>query len=419
MGLMEWRLSRMDNTLRIAVTLYRGNPHSGGQGVYTAFLTRELAALGHHVEVFSGPPYPELDARVVLRKVPGLDLLREPDPFRIPRPSEYRSVEDLLEVGLMSIGAFPDPKGFGWRLRHHFDELRRDFDVIHDNQSLNWTLAKLARSGTPVLASIHHPISVDRRLALAAASSMKARVGLRRFYSFIPMQVAVARELQRILTVSTSSAGDLARELGIDRRRIAIVPIGVDTDLYAPQPDVHRERGLVCTTASADVPLKGLRYLIEAISLLQDTRLIIMGPHQNSTELPLLIARFGLQDRVTVTGVLSREEMVKIYARASVAVVPSLYEGFSLPAVEAMSCAVPLVASRGGALPEVVGDAGAMTTPGSARSLAEAIESVLASGAVALERGFYARERAIARFSWRSTATATVGYYRELLRSRA
>ncbi|WP_298207427.1 glycosyltransferase family 4 protein [Ferrimicrobium sp.] len=407
----------MRKELRIAFTLYRGNPHSGGQGVYTAFLTRELAALGHHVEVFSGPPYPELDPRVVLRRLPGLDLLREPDPFRFPRLSEYHSIGDLLEVGLMSTGAFPDPKGFGWRLRRHIDELRTDFDVVHDNQSLNWTLARLARSGMPVLASIHHPITVDRRLALEAATSVKARVGLHRFYSFIPMQVSVARELPRILTVSTSSAGDLARELGIDRRRVAVVPIGVDTDLYAPQPDIARERGLVCTTASADVPLKGLRYLIEAISLLPDTRLIIMGPHQNSTELPLLIARFGLQERVTVTGALSREEMVSIYARASVAVVPSLYEGFSLPAVEAMSCAVPLVASRGGALPEVVGDAGAMTTPGSVRSLAEAIEAVLASGPVALERGLYARERAIARFSWRSTALATQGYYRELLGS--
>jgi glycosyltransferase involved in cell wall biosynthesis len=406
----------MVDKLKIAFTLYRGNPHSGGQGVYTAFLTRELARLGHHVEVFSGPPYPKLDPRVVLRKVPGLDLLREPDPFRLPRLSEYRSIEDLLEVGLMSVGAFPDPKGFGWRLRRYVDELRHDFDLIHDNQSLNWTLAKLSREGIPVLASIHHPISVDRRLALEATESMKARVGLRRFYSFIPMQVAVAREVPRILTVSQSSAGDLAKELGVDRRKISVVPIGVDTDLYAPRPEIVREERLICTTASADVPLKGLRYLIEAVSLLPRTRLIIMGPHENSAELPLLLARFGLQDRVTVTGALTRDEMVAIYARASVAVVPSLYEGFSLPAVEAMACGVPLVASRGGALPEVVGDAGAMTTIGSARALAEAIEAVLVAGPAALERGIYARERAIARFSWRQTALATVDQYHRLVK---
>jgi glycosyltransferase involved in cell wall biosynthesis len=405
----------MGDSLRIAVTLYRGNPHSGGQGVYTAFLTRELARLGHHVEVFSGPPYPELDPAVVLRKIEGLNLLREPDPFRIPKRSEYHSLDDLYEVGLMSVGAFPDPKGFGRRLGRHLRELQEDFDVIHDNQSLNWTLAKLAQQGTPVLASIHHPISVDRRLALEAAPSWKAKLGLRRFYSFIPMQVVVARQLDRIVTVSTSSAGDLARELGIDRRKIAIIPIGVDTELYAPRPEIQREPGLVCTTASADVPLKGLRYLIEAISLLPKARLIIMGPHQNSAELPLLLERFGLSDRVMVTGALSREEMVAIYARASVAVVPSLYEGFSLPAVEAMACAVPLVASRGGALPEVVGDAASMTAPGSARGLAEAIEAVLAAGDGAYERANYARERAIARFSWRQTAAETVKQYRELI----
>lgn len=405
----------MADRLRIAFTLYRGNPHSGGQGVYTAFLTRELSRLGHHVEVFSGPPYPTLDPGVVLRKVPGLDLLREPDPFRIPRLSEFHSFQDLLEVGLMSIGAFPDPKGFGWRLKKYAGEIRNDFDIVHDNQSLNWTLATLARGGFPVLASIHHPISVDRRLALEAAESTKARVGLRRFYSFIPMQVSVARDMPRILTVSQSSAGDLARELGIDRCKISVVPIGVDTDLYAPRPDIAREERLICTTASADVPLKGLRYLIEAVSMLPETRLVIMGPHQNSAELPLLLARFGLTDRVTVTGAISREEMVATYARASVAVVPSLYEGFSLPAVEAMACGVPLVASRGGALPEVVGDAGAMTAAGSARALAEAIEAVLAAGPAALERGAYARERAIARFSWRQTALATVAQYRNLI----
>lgn len=404
----------MSDRLRVAVTLYRGNPHSGGQGVYTAFLTRELVRLGHRVEVFSGPPYPQLDPRVVLHKIPGLDLLREPDPFRIPKLSELHNIEDLLEVGLMGTGAFPDPKGFGWRLRRHLHELR-GFDVIHDNQSLNWSLARLVDQGMPVVASIHHPISIDRRLALEAAPSLHARLGLHRFYSFIPMQVAVARKLARVLTVSASSAGDLSRELGIDRRRIAIVPIGVDTDLYAPHPEIQREPNLVCTTASADVPLKGLRYLIEAISLLPHTQLIIMGPHQNSTELPSLLDRFGLRDRVTVTGALSREEMVAVYARASVAVVPSLYEGFSLPAVEAMACAVPLVASRGGALPEVVGDAGAMTMPGSARALAEAIEAVLAAGPLALERALYARERAIARFSWRQTALTSVTHYQALI----
>ncbi len=405
----------MIDKLRIAFTLYRGNPHSGGQGVYTAFLTRELARLGHDVQVFSGPPYPQLDPRVALHKVPGLNLLREPDPFRFPSLNEFKSIEDLFEFGLMSVGAFPDPKGFGWRLRRYLDELRHDFDLVHDNQSLNWTLARLAREGVPILSSIHHPISVDRRLALEAAESIKARVGLHRFYSFIPMQVSVAREIPRILTVSQSSAGDLARELGVDRRKISVVPIGVDTDLYAPHPDIPREQGLICTTASADVPLKGLRYLIEAVSLLPWTKLIIMGPHENSNQLRALLARFGLQDRVTVTGALTREEMVHVYARASVAVVPSLYEGFSLPAVEAMACAVPLVAARGGALPEVVGDAGAMTTAGSARALAEAIEAVLAAGPAALERGLYARERAIARFSWRQTALATLDQYRGLV----
>lgn len=103
------------------------------------------------------------------------------------------------------------------------------------------------------------------------------------------------------------------------------------------------------------------------------------------------------------------------YARASVAVVPSLYEGFSLPAVEAMACAVPLVTSRGGALPEVVGEEAATVPAGSARLLAEAIELVLVNYAASLERAQAARTRAVARFSWRRTAQGTVAHYRALI----
>lgn len=400
--------------LRVAFTLYRGNPHSGGQGVYTAFLTRELVRLGHEVVVFAGPPYPMLDPAVRLVQVPGLDLLGEPDPFRLPRPSEFRCVEDLLEVLVMLGGGFPDPRAFGWRLAAHLDELA-SFDVVHDNQSLNWTVYELVRRGRPVLGSFHHPITVDRRLELEAAGSWRRRLGYRRFYGFVGMQAKVARALPRVVTVSEVARRDLARELGLRLDRLVVVPVGVDTDLFAPHPEVPREPGLVVTTASADVPLKGLRFLVEAISLLPGTRLAIIGPHDASGALTALARRFGVEQRVELTGTLSREEMVMTYARASVAVVPSLYEGFSLPAVEAMACAVPLVTSRGGALPEVVGEEAATVPAGSARLLAEAIELVLVNYAASLERAQAARTRAVARFSWRRTAQGTVAHYRALI----
>jgi glycosyltransferase involved in cell wall biosynthesis len=399
--------------LRIAMTVYRGNPHSGGQGVYTAFLTRELARLGHEVTVYSGPPYPILDPRVRLVRIPGLDLLGEPDPFRLPRPWELTSVEDVLEVALMLAGGFPDPRSFGWRLATHLAELE-SYDVVHDNQSLNWAIAELARR-RPVLGSFHHPITVDRRLDLEAAGSWLRRLGYRRFYGFVGMQARVARSLARVLTVSEVARRDLAREIGLRLDRLVVVPVGVDTELFCPHPEIAREPGLVVTTASADVPLKGLRFLVEAISLLPGTRLAIIGPHEGSAALTALARRFGVERRVELTGALAREDMVKLYARASVAVVPSLYEGFSLPAVEAMACAVPLVTSRGGALPEVVGQEAATVPAGSARLLAEAIELVLVDYAASLERARAARARAVARFSWRRTALETVAHYQAVL----
>ena len=87
--------------MRIALLSYRSKPHCGGQGVYVRYLSRELVALGHSVEVFSGQPYPELDDGVLLTKVPSLDLYREPDPFRVPQLREFRDITDVLEFATM------------------------------------------------------------------------------------------------------------------------------------------------------------------------------------------------------------------------------------------------------------------------------------------------------------------------------
>jgi glycosyltransferase involved in cell wall biosynthesis len=250
--------------------VYRGNPHSGGQGVYTKYLTRELALMGHRVEVFSGPPYPEVDRDVGLHRLPSLDLYREPDPFRVPKLSEFKDVFDIGEFLLMATGAFPEPRSFGWRLRRELYPSLGQFDVVHDNQSLSWSVLRMQQAGVPVVASIHHPITVDRRLSLEYAESLKQRLGLLRFYGFVRMQCLVAARLRHVLTVSNASARDIAREMGVDLRRMAVGPVGVDMDVFRPLP-LDKEQGLVVTTASADVPLKGLRYLIEAVAILRST----------------------------------------------------------------------------------------------------------------------------------------------------
>ncbi len=383
--------------------------------MYTRYLTRELARLGHEVMVLSGPPYPELDPEVELRRLASLDLFGGEVPFRPPNPLSFPDAVAFYEVALMLTGAFPDPKAFGARLRRLTGEIERNFDLVHDNQSLNWAVAGLAARGMPSIASIHHPITVDRRLALEVAASLKARVGLHRFFGFLPMQAKVARQMSRVITVSQVSALDIAREMGIPRSRIAVVPIGVDPEVFRPLPEIPREPGLICTTASAAVPMKGLRYLLEAVALLPETRLVIIGPHGGSSDVAVLIERLGLGERVQLAGAVALEEMVRTYARSQVAVIPSLYEGFSLPAVEAMACGIPLVASSGGALAEVVGGLAATVKPGSGRLLAGAIGRVLERYDEALARAEQTRLEVLKRYSWERAALLTVAEYTRAL----
>ncbi len=397
--------------MKIAFTVYRGNPNSGGQGVYTHYLTRELVKLGHEVTVFSGPPYPEVAPGVKIERLPGLDLFGDPDPFSIPPPWKFPDLVSCYEVGLMLTGAFPDPKAFGLRLRRYFGRLLEQFDVIHDNQSLNWTLARLVDAGASCVASIHHPITVDRRLALESSAGIKRKFGLRRFFSFVPMQASVARRLPRIITVSRQSAIDLATELGIELDLIDIASVGVDTEIFRPLPGVEREPGLICTTVSAAAASKGLTYLLEAISLLPSTRLVVIGPQSRSKPVLRAVEDLRLGDRVYLAGRVTTAEMVELYSRAQLVVIPSVYEGFSLPVVEAMACAVPLVASAGGAIPEVVGDLAPLAATRSATALAEAISAVFANYSAAIDSARHARKRVKARFSWQQTAERTIDSY--------
>ncbi len=410
-----------DGPLRVALLTYRGNPHSGGQGVYVHYLSRELVALGHTVEVFSGPPYPDLAPGVTLTEVPSLDLYRPEDPFRTPRRDEFRGPVDVVEFGTMCAGGFPEPLTFSLRVRRMLRPRRADFDVVHDNQCLGYGILGIARDGLPVVATIHHPITVDRDLELAQAADWQRRMGLRRWYGFVRMQKRVLRRLPRLLTVSESSARDICRLMGARAGQVAVVPVGVDTDWFRPLPHVARVPGRLMTTASADVALKGLVPLLEALAKVRTERhaeLVIVGPPRDGSLVPAAIERLGLEGAVTVAGAVDAPRMVELYASAEVAVVPSLYEGFSLPAVEAMACGVPVVSTTGGALPEVVGrhrETGLLVPPGDPGALAAAIGEALDDADLRRRLGQAGQRRVLERFTWRATAEATVGHYRQVM----
>jgi glycosyltransferase involved in cell wall biosynthesis len=411
--------------LRIALLVYRGNPHSGGQGVYTRYLSSELVGMGHQVTVFAGQPWPHLDDGVDFVPVPSLDLYRDPDPFRIPWPREFRSWIDVLEFGLMCTAGFPEPLTFSLRVRQALAERRGQFDLVHDNQCFGRGLVGVMEDGWPMLATLHHPITVDRALDLSHAPSLKRKLSLRRWYGFLGMQMRVARQVPRIVTVSESSKRDIVDQMGVRREQLAVVPVGVDHARFRPLPGVERVPGRIMTTASADVPLKGLVPLLEALAKLRterDAELVVIGKPRPESRVGDTIERLGLEGSVRFVSGVSDERLVELYAEASVAVVPSLYEGFSLPAVEAMACGVPLVATTGGALPEVVGqdgETGLLVPPGDQSALAVALGRVLDDPALAARLSVAGRRRVLDRFTWRACAEGTVEHYRWVLERHA
>jgi glycosyltransferase involved in cell wall biosynthesis len=408
--------------LRIAYLAYRGNPHSGGQGVYSRHLTRELVALGHEVTVFGGQPYPELDDGVGWEPVPSLDLYREPDPFRVPWPWEFHSTIDVAEFAIMCTAGFPEPLTFSLRARRALAGRRGDFDLIHDNQCLGNGLLDLLEDGWPLLATLHHPITVDRDLELADASTRRRRLTLRRWYGFLGMQCRVASQLPRVVTVSDSSRRDINAQMGVPLERMDVVHVGVDHTRFRPLPGVERIPGRLMTTASADVPLKGLVPLLEALAKLRterdDAELVVIGKLRQGSKIPATLERLGLEGSVRFVHGVDDEDIVRLYAEAAVAVVPSLYEGFSLPAVEAMACGTPIVATTGGALPEVVGrdgETGLLVPPGDASALALAIGRLLDDDELRARLGAAGRDRVLREFTWRATAEGTVRQYEALL----
>jgi glycosyltransferase involved in cell wall biosynthesis len=404
--------------LRIALLCYRGNPFSGGQGVYTRNLSRELAALGHTVEVFAGQPYPELDGPVRFTAVPSLDLYREPDPFRTPRLGEFRDLIDVLEVGTMWTAGFPEPTTFSLRAARELAARRGEFDLVHDNQCLGYGLLRLPRLGLPTIATIHHPIQVDRALELAEATGFK-RVTLRRWYGFTKMQERVARRLPEVITVSSSSAAQIAEHYGVAPERISTIPIGTDVERFSPDPAVPKVPGRIVATASADSALKGLGVLVEAFAKVcadhENAELTVIGRPKHGGSVERAIERHGLARRVRFVSGLTETELVDTLRSAEVACVPSLYEGFSLPAVEAMAVGLPLVSTTGGAIPEVAGAHGETTLavpPGDAEALAAALGKLLDDPDLRALLGCAARERAVSRFTWRAAAIATAERYR-------
>jgi len=403
--------------LRICLISYRSNPHSGGQGVYLKNLGRALTDGGHHVDVVSGPPRIHLGDGIRLYRPSCLDLYDPADPFRMPRLKELLSPINLMEwIGVSTMG-FPEPFTFGLRAYRILKNRLHRYDIVHDNQSLSYGIWAIAtRKAT--IATIHHPITVDRMLAVRSAGSFWQKVKQLRWHSFLRMQKLVARNLPYLITVSEAARRDIAAAYGVAAQQIHVVHNGIDTRLFRPLPGVKRRTDRIIVTNSADTPLKGLRYLLQAVSDVarkRNLRLVVVGQPKKDGDIPSLIQELGIGGRVEFTGRIRQEDLVHHYAEAAAAVVPSVYEGFGLPAGEAMACGVPVISTRGGALPEVVGDAGLLVPPADAAALATAIETLLRHPDYAARLAQKGLNRVQRHFTWQRAAEKTTAVYRRAM----
>jgi glycosyltransferase involved in cell wall biosynthesis len=416
--------------LRLCFVAYRGNMRCGGQGVYLWFLARELARLGHRVDVFVGPPYPDpMPFAHSVTELPneqfwGRWFARDAAAM-LPRPNPLAIFQPLNWYELFGsyFGFLPEPFAFSVRAFQAIAARLRAgerYDLVHDIQCLGYGILALRSLGLPVVSTVHHPLTVDRRASFVRDETFRDALGTMTFYP-IGMQSFVARRLERLFTSSRISACQIARDFGVAPERLRMVANGVDTDLYRPNPAfTRRENEILCVGRASD-PNKGIKTLIEALAQLPPEVTLTLVDEDTPDNTGRKRAReLGCEERLNLVGRLPTDTLVRLYQRATLVAVPSRYEGFGLPAVEAMACGTPVVACRAGALPEVVnvGGGGILVERDDPTDLARGIRTLLGKPSHRAELGGRGRERIAAAYAWPRVAEATAAVYEEVIAER-
>ncbi len=404
--------------MKVGLLSYRSHPYSGGQGIYIKQLSKALKNLGHEVSVLSGPPYPELDSEVNLIKIPSLGLFESGERLKAFRLRFLWSPIDLYEWITVMTGGFPEPYTYGKRVLNKLKENNLKFDVLLDNQSLSSSLLEI-QSHYPLAVTIHHPITKDHKLEMQNAINWKERLSSSRWHNFLPMQKKVAPQLKNIICVSQASKEDVISEFKVDEKKITVIPNGIDTGTFKPSPVKKPLSFRIVTTASADIPLKGLRHLILAlprvIRQFPLTSLTVIGKSPEKSKLNKLIDDLDLEGKITFRSGISEKEIVKTYHDSDIAVIPSLYEGFGFGAGEAMACGVPLISTDSGGLKQVIGDAALKIKPGSVNEIEDGILKLFTEEKIRQDLAEKGRERIEEFFDWKIAASAYIEVFKKII----
>ena len=391
--------------LKIAILSYRSAQFGGGQGVYVKDISYALSLMGYSVDVISGPPYPNLHHGINLIKLPGLDLFETfnfNDRCKKFFKKKNKSRFDFYEFISVLLGGFPEPKTFGIRANQYLRS-NNDYDLIIDNQSLSHGMLEIQKR-TPFIEIIHHPITIDYKYELQSSTKIKYKISRHRWYSFLKMQKKVAPNIKRIITPSISSRDGIIDEFKCNKENISVINNGLDTNEFAPIENFSRNKYRLITTASADVPLKGLDYTLKALKILKNEfpkiHLIIIGKIKKNGHTERFIKKLNLEENVIFKSNLSKLEIKELYASSSIAIVSSLYEGFGYPVIEAMSCEIPLIATNVSAIPELTSNYAKLIEPKNSQMISNSVIEIFSNYPKYIEIAKKGRQHVIQNFNW-------------------
>jgi glycosyltransferase involved in cell wall biosynthesis len=402
--------------MRICLLCYRANPYCGGQGIYLKYVAEELARQGHDVHAIVGPPWPLPMKGVTVHRLEnrqyfikkGLEIVDTQNPFDIFSPlNAYEYVSTRLnsfsEINAFSIRAFLYLKNISRKIQ---------FDIIHDNQCLGYGLLLMKSLGIPVIATIHHPLSIDLENVIERGASFMSKAKAVMFYPIV-MQKIVSKRLDHIITVSEDSKLMNNKHFGVPLEKQTVAYNGLDRTIFRPLVGVKRKKGKILFVGNVEDGKKGFAYAVKALPLVtHDVSLTVVdggAPHHQKTD--LLLKNLGIGHKVHFTGKITEDELVRHYNEAQLVLVPSTYEGFGFPAAEAMSCGAPVIASDGGALPEVLGDAGIVVPCRDHRALADAINRALADKKMLVRMSKEGIVRVKEHFTWEKAVHTMVEVY--------
>ena len=399
---------KLNQKLNIAISSYRSAPFGGGQGIFVYELSRALKSLGHNVDIISGPPYPNLEPEINLIRSPGLNLFSTfvfKERLAIFLSKKYKSMDDWYEFFSALFGGFPEIKTFGNRLSHLLKN--SSYDILIDNQSLSFGVLQV-QNIMPVIEIVHHPITKDYKYDIKFSKGIVQKISKWRWFSFLKMQKKVAPFMKAISTPSINSKNDIVKDFNVSKKKIMVIPNGIDHVNFSPKKHINRNPEQLITTASADVPLKGLDFTLKAIhSIKKDfpkIRLVIIGAPRPGGHTERLIQKLNLEENILYKTNLTKEEIAIEYAYSNIAIVSSLYEGFGFPVGEAMACSIPLIATNVASIPEITSNFAELIPEGDSSSIEHAIRKIFLNPSKYQIRADAGRMHIIENFDWKKIA---------------